>query len=112
QAVAGSQERGGVSLPPRLVEVDSEEEARLIEQQRVHTSDERLPFRITSGEVPADDVVGDRQEAAVGAFRTLDPRLLADAPDPFIRARRCVPGSPGLAALETSRVHVLAATKE
>jgi len=110
--VAGSQEGGGVILPPRLVEVDCEEETSLIEQQRVHTSDERLPFGIPSREVPADDVVGDGKEAAVRAFRTLDAGLLTDALDPFIRARRRVPGSPGLAAFETSRVHVLAATKE
>ena len=35
-----------------------------------------LPFRPPSREVPADDVVGDGQEAAVRAFRTLDPGLL------------------------------------
>jgi hypothetical protein len=112
QSVAGTQKRGGVILPPRLVEVDCEEEARLVEQQGVHTSNEGLSFGIASRQVPADDVVGDRQEAAVGAFRTLDSRLLTDASDPFIRASRRVPGSPGLAAFETSRVHVLAATKE
>jgi hypothetical protein len=110
--MAGTPERGDVILPSGLVEVDCEEEARLVEQQGVHTSDERLSFGITSRQVPADDVVGDRQEAAVGAFHTPDPRLLADAPDPFIRARRRVPGSPGLAAFETSRVHVLAATEK
>ena len=49
QSAAGSQERGGVILPSRFIEIDCEEETGLIEQQRVHTSDERLPFRITSG---------------------------------------------------------------
>ena len=53
------------------------------EQQRVDASDEGLPFGIASRQVPADDVVGDRQEAAVRAFRALDPRLLADARAPI-----------------------------
>ena len=65
QAVARSQERGGIVLPPSLIEVDREEEARLIEQQRVDTGDEWLPFGIPSREVPADDVIGDWKETAL-----------------------------------------------
>ena len=112
QTVAGFQERRSVILPSGLVEVDCEEETGLIEQQWVHASDERLSFGIPSRQVPADNVVGDRQEAPVRALRTLDPRLFADALYPFVRACGSVPGSPGLAALESSRIDVFATAKE
>ena len=112
QAVARSQERRGVVLPPSLIEVDREEEARLIEQQRVDARDERLPFGIPSRQVPADDVVGDWKETAIGALRALDPWLLADAPHPLIGAGGCVPAFAGLAALESPRIDVRSTAKE
>jgi len=112
QAVARVQERGGVALPPSLIEVYREEEARFIEQQRVDTGDEWLPFGIPSREVPSDDVVGNGKEAAIGAFRTLDPRLLTDAPDPLIGAGGRVPAFAGLATLEAARIDICSTSKE
>jgi hypothetical protein len=44
-------------LPARLVEVDSEEETRLIDQERVDSCDERLSTVIMAGQVPANDVI-------------------------------------------------------
>ena len=58
----------GIVLPAGLVEVDGQEEARLVEQQRIDTSDEGLSLGVAAGQVPADDVVGDRKESTVGAF--------------------------------------------
>ena len=66
---------------------------------------------IPAGQVPADHVVGDRQESAVGTLRTLDPRLLADTAHPLVRASRCIPLA-GPSALEASRVDIFAPAKE
>lgn len=63
------EERGRVVLPVRLVEVDGEDEARFVEQQRIDAGDEHLPLGVDSGKMPANDVVGEGQEAAVGATR-------------------------------------------
>jgi hypothetical protein len=112
QPVARTPKRGGVILPSGLVEVDGEEEARLVEQQRVHTRYEGLSLGITSRQVPTDDVVCDRQEAAVGAFRTLDSRLLTDALHPLIRTRGGIPGSPGLATLEPTWIDIRSTAKQ
>ena len=65
RAPARVQEGARVVLPAGLVEIGRQEEARLVQQQRVNTRDEWLAFGILAGEVPADDVVGHRQESTV-----------------------------------------------
>jgi len=62
--------------------------------------------------MPSNVIVGDREEAAMRAHRALDPRLLADALHPFVRARWRVARLAGLPALESSWLHVLAAAEE
>jgi hypothetical protein len=65
-----------VLLPPGLVEIDREEKARLVEEQWIHAGDERLASGILAREVPADDLLGYRQEAAVGTLGAFDARFL------------------------------------
>ena len=48
----------------------------------------------------------------LGHSRALDPRLLADAPHPFVAHSGRIAGLAGLAALESARIDVLAAAKE
>ena len=75
-------------LPPAgLVEVDGQEEARLVLKQRIDPRDKRLPYVVTAGQVPADDLIGDWQESSMEALGALDARLLADTAHPLIGAR-------------------------
>jgi hypothetical protein len=46
------------------------------------------------------------------AFGALDPRLLANPPDPLVPARRRIAGPAGPAAHEPARIDVLAPAKE
>lgn len=105
-------ERHRIGLPAGLVEVDSQEVAGLIHEERVHSSDEWLPTVVSPGEMPTNEVVGYRQEAAMRAHRALDPRLFADAPHPLIRAGRRVAGPTGLPALEPSGVDAFAPSEQ
>ncbi len=101
-----------VVLPIRLVEVGGKEVARFVQEQRIDASHERLAVLILAREVPANDVVGHRQEPAVLGLGALDPQFLADAADPLVRAGRCVPRLAGLSPLEAARVDVFAAAKQ
>src|SRR5262245_19044179 len=85
------QVRPRVIRPALLVEIDGEEEARLVEQHGVHAGDERLTSVIVPRQVPAKHSLAHGQQLAIRALRTLDPRLLADAPHPFVRACWRVP---------------------
>jgi hypothetical protein len=112
QATAALEECRSIPLPAGLVEVDCQQEAGLIEQERVDSCDEWLSTVIMAGQVPANDVVGNGKEPTMGTYRALDSRLLADAAHPFVRAGRSVPGLPGLPALESARINVRAAAEE
>jgi hypothetical protein len=112
QLTARLQERSRVLLPSVLVEVNRKEEARLILQHGVHAGHKRLAGVVVAGQVPADDVVGDREKASVVTLRALDARLLADATGPLVRTGRGVAGLASLAALEASRVDVFATPKQ
>ena len=56
------EKRRGILAPAGLVEVDGEEEARLVQEHRVDARDEGLPVVVVAGQVPANDVVGHRKE--------------------------------------------------
>ena len=112
QLTARLQERSRVLLPSVLVEVNRKEEARLVLQHRVHAGHERLAGVVVAGQVPADDVVGDREKASMVTLRALDARLLAHAADPLVRAGRGVAGLASLAAFEASRVDVFATPEQ
>ena len=60
----------------------------------------------------ADDIVLDRDKSLVGARSTLDPRLFANVPDPFVAAHRCIAGLPGLLVFPTARQDVRPPTEQ
>ena len=62
--------------------------------------------------MPADHLVRDRKQAAVGTIGALDFWFLANSPDPFIRASRLVTGLPRLSALETAGINVRPPAKQ
>lgn len=62
--------------------------------------------------VPTYDIVGERKESTIGTLSAFDARLLADASDPLVGTGGRVAGFAGLAALESPRVHVVAASEE
>ena len=58
-------------------------------------------LRVLTGQVPANDIVSAGKKATVWTISTLDARLLADTPNPLVRAR-----SIDLTTLESTRVYV------
>jgi hypothetical protein len=112
QPAAHFEEGRCIFLPLRLVEVDGQEETRLIQKQRIDTRHEGLPRDIAAGQVPADDVVCHREKSTLRALGAFDARLLADATHPFVRARGRVSRLAGLLALEPARVDVFSTSKQ
>ena len=112
QAPAGLEKSRNIVAPPRFVEINSEEEAGLVLQQRIDAGDKWLSAGVMAGQMPANHVVGHRQEAAVGTLSALDTRFLADTTHPFVRTSGRIPGLPGLPTLESTGVHVFASPKQ
>ena len=102
---AGRQHDGNVATPFGLVEVQHEEAAGLVWPQWVDAD------RLAAGEVITNDAIGERQQRAVRAGRTLHPRLGANRAIPLFGAGRRVTG---LAAptLPARRIDVIAAAEE
>jgi len=69
-----------IVAPPRPIEINCQKPAGLVKQERVD-AENVLPLKMR-----ADRLVINRHEGLVGTFAALDPRLLADAPDPFVGA--------------------------
>ena len=109
---AGLHHRPYVVLPAVLVEVHGEEMAAFVGKHRIDPGDEFLARLVLAREVPADHLVGHRQEGAVRAVAALDPRLFTDAADPLVAAGRGVAGAAGLLAFEAPRVDILAAFEQ
>ena len=110
---AASREKGeDILLPAGFVEVDRKEVTRFIQQQRIHTRDERLADGVLAPQMPADHVVGHRQQATLEAVRALDPWLLAQAPHPLVGTGRLVACPACSPALESARVHVFPTAEE
>ena len=104
---------GRCVVPPALaVEVDGQEMTGLIEQHRVDAHREGLARIVRTGQVPADHIVGDRQELPVGTDGAPDSRFLAHTGPPLVGARRGIAGLAGAQALEAARINVLAPPKE
>jgi len=103
---------GGVLLPACLVKISGEKEARFVQHHRIDAHHKVAARIVPARKMPADDVIGNRKEAAVRAFRTLDPRLFANALNPLIRASRRVAGLTGFAAFETAGVDILTPTEQ
>lgn len=75
--------------PP--VEIDSQEEARLVQEHRIYAGHEALSRVVTPGQVPPNHVVGHGEEATIRTLGALDARLFADASHPFVRAGGRIP---------------------
>ena len=71
--------RRRIVSPGRLVEVCGEEEAGLVEEQRIHSSDKGLPRSIPTRQVPPDNLVGHREKPSMDTVGALNARPLADA---------------------------------
>ncbi len=71
-----------VLSPFRFVEVDREEIAAVVFQQRIHAD------RVFTSKMVIDHHIGQRDQHAIAAVPTLDARLLAHADSPFICAGR------------------------
>ncbi len=99
-------ERQDVLRPSALVEVDRQEPAGFVIEERVHSHD--LPAL----QVCEHRRIVDRNEGLVRAFPALDLRKLADAPYELVRAGRRVPRLAGLPAHKARREDVYAATEE
>jgi hypothetical protein len=67
---------------------------------------------VLAPQMPADHVVGHRQQATLEAVRALDPWLLAQAPHPLVGTGRLVACPPCSPALESARVHVFPTAEE
>jgi len=61
--------------------------------------------------VMTDHVVGDRQEAPIGAFGAFYAGLVAHAAAPFIGTSRLVARPTSLSALEPTGINILAPTE-
>src|SRR5438552_15162913 len=88
----GLREGPHVVGPRCFIEVRCQEPTGVVDQERVD------PDNVTPLEVVEDDLVLDREEGWVRTLATLHSRLLTDALDPFVLARRCVclAASPGV----------------
>ena len=78
---------------------------------RVAVGPQKLAISILAREVPADDLIGDGKESTVRTVGAFDARFLTDSANPLVRAGGCIAGPPGLPALESARIDVIATTK-
>src|ERR1017187_3332885 len=111
QPLTGFPQGSRIRLPGIAVEVDGQPITRFIREHGIHAHDEFTAQIIPAGQVMADYVVGDPQEASIWTFEAFYAGLLAQTADPFVRASRLVAGAAGLAALESTRIHILASTE-
>jgi len=101
-----------VFLPAGFVEISREEEAGLVLEHRIKTDNELAAKSIVTGKLMSDHIIGDREEALIRALRAFDPRLFADASDPFVPAHRGVTGLACLSTLEPARVDIFSSAKQ
>jgi hypothetical protein len=99
-------------LPTLFVQIDGEEEAGLVEEHWVDAGDERVSLGVFPGKVPADDFVGDGEEALVWALAAFDPGFLANAADPFVAAGGLVSGPACFPAFEAAGIYIFASAEE
>ena len=100
------------SLPTLFVQIDGEEEAGLVEEHWVDAGDERASLGVFPAKVPADDFVGDGEEALVWAVAAFDPGFLANAANPLVTAGGLVAGPSGFPTFKPARIDILAASKK
>src|SRR5262245_44882805 len=110
------QERQRVTLPRLLVEIGSQEPAGLIRHERIDACCERLRLsrisNVPSLQMASHNVLGDGHECLVLAVTALDPRLLANAANPFVVACGRVARFTGLRVFPPTWENVIATPKE
>ena len=111
-AAASLQDRFCIFLPMGLVEIGCQEEAGLVLKHGVHAHDEIAASIVPTSEVPANDFVIDGQKATLRASDTLDFRFFAQASRPLIGTHRLIAGLAAFAALEATRIHIVASSEE
>ena len=62
--------------------------------------------------MPTDDLIRERQKAAVWANSAFNSTLVADALDPFVGAGWLIAAFTGFATFKTERVNILPAAKQ
>ena len=102
----------GIFLPVCFVEISSQEETGFVQQHWVDAHDKIPSIVVLTGEMPANDIVGDSQETSVRALGALNSWLFAYALNPFVGADRRVSRFPGLSALKTTRIDVVSSTEK
>jgi hypothetical protein len=106
------QKRFRIVLPSCLVKISRQKEAGFIQEHWVHAHDEITAIVILTAEMPTNYIVRNGQELSVRAFGTFDSGLFTDALNPLVGANWRITGFAGLAALESTRVNVVAASKK
>ena len=106
QLVTGLDERTGILSPLGLVEIDCQEIAGVVLQQRIDAD------RVLAGQVVVDHRIRQRDQRAVAAVPALDARLLADTGPPLVGAGRRVARLARGLALPADRVDIGAAAEQ
>ncbi len=88
-----------------LVEVDSQEAAAVVFEQRIHTDG------VLAGQMVVDRRIGQRDQQAVGAVTAFDARLLAHPSKPFIGTGRGVARFARGLAFPANRIDIGAPTE-
>lgn len=84
----------------------------IVREQRIDAGYEGFALGVGAREMPADNLVGHRRKSTMRAFGALDAGLLADTAHLFVRTGGRVARPARLAALESTRIEVLAAAEE
>ena len=111
-AAACLQDGSCIFLPMCLIEIGCQEEAGLVLKHGVHAHDEITAIIVSAREVPVNHFVGDGKKAAMRASGAFDLGLLAQASRPLVGTRRLIAGLAALAALEATRIDIVASTEE
>ncbi|MFO1206301.1 MAG: hypothetical protein U1E63_11330 [Burkholderiales bacterium] len=98
-------EGSNILSPLGIVEIDREEVAVVVLQQRIDTD------RVVTGQVGVDGSVRERDQRAIPTVSALDSGLLAHSSAPLVRTGRCVTRLAGRLALPTHGVDIRATPK-
>ena len=110
--LAGLPQGPGIVLPGIAIKIDGQQITGFVREQGIQAHDELAAQVIPAGQVLANHVVGDRQEAPIWTFEAFDAGLLAQAADPLVGASRLVATPACLSALESTGIHILAPAEQ
>ena len=101
-----------ILLPTFFVKIDGQQKTGLVQEHGIKTHDEITTPVITSGEMPADDLVRDRQKSPVWANSTFNPSLVAEPLDPFIGTGWLITAFAGFTTFKSKRINILPTAKQ